>query len=76
MFRQHLPVKRPPHGVQNLLVKYKDLYHITLGQGQPRIAHASIRFPRPLISKLKAELDKMAETEVITPLKEPTLVLW
>ena len=70
--------------VQSLLVQFKDLfhgigilpgeYHITTRKGLPRIAHASRRFPRPLITKLKAELDRMVEAKVIGPVEQPTLV--
>ena len=70
--------------VQKLLVQFKDLfhgigrlpgeYHITTKKGLPRIAHASRRFPRPLITELKAELDRMVEAKVIIPVKQPILV--
>ena len=70
--------------VQNLLVQCKDLfhgigrlpgeYHITTRKGLPRITHASRRFPRPLITKLKAELDRMVEAKVIIPVEQSTLV--
>ena len=70
--------------VQNLLVQFKDLfhgigrltggYHITTRKELPRIAHTLRHFPRSLITKLKAELDRMVEAKVIIPVKQPTLV--
>ena len=70
--------------VQNILEEYEDVfggvgrlpgeYHITVSEGLPRIAHAARRFPLPLMPKLKAELDRMVEASVITPVTEPTQV--
>lgn len=68
--------------VENIVEQYQDVfkglgclpytYKIQLKEDATPVIHAPRRVPAPLRERLKKELDKMCQLEVITKVEEPT----